>query len=221
MAAIAGLRAGRVRLAAFPTAAAAFLPPAVAALHERAPDVAVTLVEAEPPAALAALRSGDVDIAVVFAHAGEPPDADGGCHEVPLRVDGMSVAVPAGHRLAGEGCVTLADLADDTWVAGCERCRAHLLRVCAAAGVRPRVSYVTDEPLAVQQLVARGLAVAALPDLAYAFFQHPGLVRLAAPELGRRRVLAVVPTGPRPPAVVAMLDELITACRDPGGRAER
>src|SRR5439155_23490167 len=56
VAAIAGLRAGRARIATFPTAAAAFVPAALASLHARAPDVAVTLVEAEPPQALTALR---------------------------------------------------------------------------------------------------------------------------------------------------------------------
>jgi DNA-binding transcriptional LysR family regulator len=87
VAAIAGLRAGRVRVAAFPTAAAAFVPAALASLHARAPEVEVTLVEAEPPQALAARRAGEVDVGVVFTHAGEPPDGDSRLRTVPLRDD--------------------------------------------------------------------------------------------------------------------------------------
>src|SRR5439155_27220806 len=123
----------------------------------------------------------------------------------------VSVVVPAHHRVAGQGSVRLAELAADTWVAGCERCRRHLVQACRTAGVEPRIAYTTDESFAVQQLVARGLAVAALPGLAFTLYQQPGLVRLAAPELGDRRIAAILPDGPRPPAVAAMLDELRAA----------
>jgi len=211
VAAIAGLRAGRVRLAAFPTAAAAFVPAALASLHARAPDVSVTLVEAEPPQALTALRAGEVDVAVVFSHAGEPPDGDARLRTVPLLDDPISVVVPAHHPVAGRPEVRLAELAGDTWVAGCERCRRHLVHACGSAGFEPRIAYTTDESFAVQQLVARGLGVAALPGLAFTLYQQPGLVRLGAPELGDRRIAAVLPAGPRPPAVAAMLDELRAA----------
>ncbi len=61
VAALAGLRAGRVRVAAFPSAAAALVPPALAALAAAHPGLAVTLVEAEsrprPPPWSATARS--------------------------------------------------------------------------------------------------------------------------------------------------------------------
>jgi DNA-binding transcriptional LysR family regulator len=211
VAAIAGLRAGRVRLAAFPTAVASFVPEALSALRARAPAVTVTLIEAEPPEALAALRAGEVDVAVSFTHTGSPPDADARLREIDLVHDPVRVAVPREHPQSAASQVSLAQLREESWVAGCERCRGHLVAACAAAGFTPRITYATDDYLAVQRLVASGLAVTALPDMAFALHQQPRLVRLEAPELGYRRVTAVTPAGSRPPAVAAMLDELVIA----------
>ncbi|MQY08020.1 LysR family transcriptional regulator [Actinomadura macrotermitis] len=213
IAAIAGLRAGRVRVAVFPTAAAALLPDALAGLRDRAPDVAVTLVEAEPPGALAMLRAGEVDLAVVFAYPHDPPGADARFREIELCVDPVHVAVGAGHRAAGAASVRLAELAGETWASGCERCRGHLLHACAQAGFTPDIAFATDDHVAVQRLVARGLAVTALPGLAFALHHEPDVAVVPAPELGTRRVAAVVPAGPRPPAVAALLDGLAAASR--------
>ena len=56
VAAIAGLRAGRVRLMAFPSSSATLVPRALALVKQRFPDVQVTFTEAEPPESLAALQ---------------------------------------------------------------------------------------------------------------------------------------------------------------------
>ena len=70
VAAIAGLRAGRVRLMAFPSSSASLVPRALALVKERFPDISVTFSEGEPPESLAALRAGECDIAVAFAYEG-------------------------------------------------------------------------------------------------------------------------------------------------------
>ena len=64
VAAIAGLRAGRVRLMAFPSSSATLVPRALALVKERFPQIKVTFTEAEPPESLAALRAGECDLAV-------------------------------------------------------------------------------------------------------------------------------------------------------------
>ena len=73
VAAIAGLRAGRVRLVSFPTASSTLVPPAVARLRDSHPGVRVSLVEAEPPESLAMLRGGECEIALAFRY----PQSDG------------------------------------------------------------------------------------------------------------------------------------------------
>lgn len=71
MAAIAGLRAGRVRLVSFPTASSTLVPPAVAGVRAARPGVRVSLTEAEPPESLALLRGGECEVALAFRYPGQ------------------------------------------------------------------------------------------------------------------------------------------------------
>src|SRR6201993_2705918 len=74
LAVFSGLRAGRLRLAAFPSALSTIVPAAAAILNERYPSVDLRLTEAEPLEAVRMLRAGYVDIALIFRH----ESADGG-----------------------------------------------------------------------------------------------------------------------------------------------
>ena len=71
LAAYTGLRAGRVRLAAFPSALGTFVPAAAATFAAAHPDVELRFTEAEPPEAGQLLRAGEVDVAVLFSYGTE------------------------------------------------------------------------------------------------------------------------------------------------------
>ncbi len=75
LAAHVGLREGRVRLAAFPSALGTLVPAAAARLEAETPGLDLRLSEAEPPEALRMLRAGYVDVALVFRHYQEGLDA--------------------------------------------------------------------------------------------------------------------------------------------------
>lgn len=70
IAAIAGLRAGRVRLVSFPSGSSTLVPTALAALRAAHPGTRVSLEEAEPPRSVELLRAGDCDVALAFRYAG-------------------------------------------------------------------------------------------------------------------------------------------------------
>ncbi|MFE0423328.1 LysR family transcriptional regulator [Streptomyces sp. NPDC058953] len=80
VAAIAGLRAGRVRLVSFPSGSSTLVPAALAALRAAHPGTRVSLVDAEPPRSVEMLREGDCDIALAFRYAdpGGAPAGTGG-----------------------------------------------------------------------------------------------------------------------------------------------
>lgn len=187
--ALAGLAAGRVRLAAFPSALATLVPDVVARLGREHPGLGVGLVEAEPPEALAALRRGAVEVALVFEHERSPADLDG-LVAVPVLTEEL-------HLVTAAGPASLDDLADADWIAGCERCRADLVARCERAGFTPRVAFETDDYVAVQALVAAGAGVSVLPGLALRAHRHDG-VRTDRLPGAERRVLAVT-YGDRPP----------------------
>ena len=209
VAALAGLRAGRVRLAAFPSASATLVPIAARMLQDAHHGVTISMVDAEPPEALALLRAGEIDIAVAFGY----PESDlTSTHElevVSLLDDDLFVVLPAER---GARRIELSDLADETWIAGCERCRAHLLHLAGQAGFQPRIAYATDDYVTVQGLVAAGLGVALLPSLALAAVRRDDIATVSLAEPAARHIAAVVPAGPRyPPAVSAMIRALRSA----------
>jgi DNA-binding transcriptional LysR family regulator len=254
LAVFAGLRAGRLRLAAFPSALSTIVPAAAAILNERHPSVDLRLTEAEPPEALRMLRAGYVDIALVFRHeaadSGRPgardapaslgraaqdddlvpvPEQDNMREQV-LLSEAVHLIMPDTVVCGGEPplapAVTelwpadLARLAEHRWIAGCDRCREHLLRQCALAGFNPRIAFTTDDFVAAQALVTAGLGVTLLPGLALRAARNPG-VRTARLR-GTRRCVVAVRYGepPDPPATVVLLEALERAVAGASSRAE-
>ncbi len=234
VAAIAGLRAGRVRVVSFPSASAALVPAAVASVAGRHPNLRVTLAEAEPPESIASLRAGEADVVLTFRyldqdqtavevgrpgghhepHAGaaEPVEAD--LSRTPLLVDRVSAVLPEGHRLSGRTWLSLAELADERWIAGCPRCRGHLIRACARAGFTPNIAFATDDYVAAQGLIAAGLGVGMAPNLALASHRRPDVTVAPLRPHPTREIDAVTfPDLARTPAVRVMLAALTDAAR--------
>src|SRR3954464_13287420 len=97
--AIAGLRGGRLRLAAFPSACATLMPLAVARFRERHPGVDLSLCPAEPPEGLRMLRGGGCDVALsITATFDQHTDAD--IDVVELLDDPMHINLPREHALS-------------------------------------------------------------------------------------------------------------------------
>lgn len=191
LAAHTGLRAGRVRLAAFPSALGTFVPVAAASFTAAHPDVQLHFTEAEPADAARLLRSGEVDVALLFDHPDAPADRDDGLRRIRLLTEPIHLVTPA--DLSGD---TLADHAARRWIAGCERCRIHLMRACAAAGFTPDIGFTTDDYVAVQALVAAGLGVTTLPGLALA--AHRNAAVRVVPLLDHERVVGAAVHGAAP-----------------------
>jgi DNA-binding transcriptional LysR family regulator len=124
--------------------------------------------------------------------------------------------LPRDHPLAaGEGPVALAELASETWIAGCERCRAHLLHCTTQSGFSPQIDFATDDHLTVQSLIAAGLGVSLLPALALHIARRPDIAVLPVAGAPARTVEAVLPVAERrPAAVTATIEALRAAAED-------
>ncbi|MFJ5221459.1 LysR family transcriptional regulator [Streptomyces sp. NPDC088400] len=211
IAAIAGLRAGRVRLVSFPSGSSTLVPTALAALRAAHPGTRVSLVEAEPPSSAEMLRDGDCDVALAFRYGGSAAEWDDLVVR-PLLVDRLVGLVPEGHRLADAGTVAIGDLAAEPWIAGCPRCRKQLVDACEEAGFTPRIDFATDDYPAVIGLVAAGLGVAVLPELAMESVRTEGVRALTVePSVQREIVALTLPDLAQVPAVAATLDQLVLA----------
>ncbi|MEE1803954.1 LysR family transcriptional regulator [Streptomyces sp. NPDC101062] len=211
MAAIAGLRAGRVRLVSFPSGSSTLVPTALAALRAAHPGTRVSLVEAEPPSSAAMLRDGDCDVALAFRYGGSAAEWDDLVVR-PLLRDRLVGLVPEDHRLADSDRAALGEFAGESWIAGCPRCRTQLVDACGAAGFAPRIDFATDDYPAVVGLVAAGLGVAMLPELAMESVRTEGVRALTVePSVEREIVALTLPDLAQVPAVAAMLDQLALA----------
>ncbi len=202
---------------AFPSSSASLVPRALSLVKKRFPDITVTFSEAEPPESLAALRAGECDIAVAFAYEGgeiaRGEDLDFFVTRK-LLDDEVRLAVPKKHPLAGKDGAKLADFAGESWIAGCPRCRGHLLSLSRRAGFVPNVSFETEDYVAVLGLVSEGLGVALVPDLILAAAHNTDVVTLSLEPASRRQIHAVTTEGlQRVPAVKATLEALCASAR--------
>lgn len=215
VAAIAGLRAGRVRLVSFPSGSSTLVPTALAALRAAHPGTRVSLEEAEPPQSVRLLREGDCDLALAFRYEGATGGQEGEWDDLvvrPLLSDRLVALVPERHRLAHAPSVAIGDLAREPWIAGCPRCRGQLVEVCESAGFTPRIDFATDDYPAVVGLVGAGLGVAVLPQLAIESVRPRGARTVTLEPAVRREIVALtLPDLAQVPAVAATLEQLARA----------
>lgn len=230
LAELRGLRSARVRLMAFPSASPTVVPRLLADLAQRHPGISLTYVEAEPPEAVDAVRADRADIALTFSYPGDRDDPHGssarGLAVRTIGTDDLLAVLPAGHAAAGRADLDVAALAGEDWIAGCPRCRGHLLELCGRAGFAPRIAFETDNFVAVEGLVAQGIGVATLPRMAVESFpQLPGVAMVPLPPGEARTIHAVTAHGAdRVPAVratLAALERLVGRAGGPGAEASR
>jgi DNA-binding transcriptional LysR family regulator len=222
VAAIAAGRGGHLRTASFPSAGATLMPQAIAAFRASHPGVEVTLAEAEPEEIAPRLRSGELDLALLYEF-DEPGERLGsGLRRFELLDDPLHLALPSDHPLAMRKRVRLEDLADEAWIqtSRSSPCARHVVRSCNAAGFEPVVSFESDDYQAVQGLVAAGVGVALVPQLALSTIREDIAVRALHPSSPVRRVIAATPRSAAvSPAVATMLDVLREAARGQQPRA--
>lgn len=213
IAAIAGLRAGRVRLVSFPSGSSTLVPTALAALRSEHPGTRVSLVEAEPPRSVEMLREGDCDVALAFryegAHAGEDWD------DLVVRTlfaDRLVGLVPEGHALAGAGFGHHRRVRGRAVDRGLPALPPPAGRGVQGRGIRPRIDFATDDYPAVVGLVSAGLGVAVLPELAIESVRPKGARTVTVEPAVRREIVALtLPDLAQVPAVRATLDHLAKA----------
>jgi DNA-binding transcriptional LysR family regulator len=212
---IAGLRGGRLRMASFPTAGATLMPLAIATFRALHPDVELTLVEAEPEEIVPRLRAAELDLALLFEFASESLLGED-MTRVELLVDPMYLALPPNHRLAKKAKLRMSELQEEAWVqtSSSSPCARHVVRCCHAAGFEPSVSFESDDYQTVQGLVAAGVGVALIPELALSVVRDDIVIRALSPAPPVRRVIAAAPASarlvPAAPAMLGVLEEAAT-----------
>jgi molybdate transport repressor ModE-like protein len=221
--AIVGGRAGRLRIASFPSAGATLLPRAIAAFGAAHPGVEVTLAEGEPEEIAPRLRAGEFDLALLYEFEGVGERPGSRVRRFELLADPLHLALPISHPLARRPQVQLEDLREESWVqtSASGPCARHVVRSCHAAGFEPRVSFESDDYQTVQGLVAAGVGVGLIPRLALSAVRGDIHVRALHPQSPVRKVFAAARRGaPVTPAVATLLDTLREVARSQAGNLD-
>jgi DNA-binding transcriptional LysR family regulator len=194
----------RLRIGAFPTALAGFVPAAIERLRVRYPDTKVSVDEGTADLA-ARVRSGQLHLAIAFQDAAEPRIEPDGLERRDLLREPFTVALAPDHRLAPRSKVRLADLSEEDWTAATTD--GLIVRACRSAGFEPNLVSITHDQLAIRALIARGLAVTLAPQLLAEAFNELALRPIAGPAPARD-VYALLPPSGRHPLVAPTLDAL-------------
>jgi DNA-binding transcriptional LysR family regulator len=235
LAAAAGTVTGRVRIAGFLSVALHLALPAMDALAREAPRLRCELIEAEPEQALSALALGDVDLVLGDEWQHQPWRLPAGVQRHELLRDPVYVVLPAGHPAADRhrDAVPLAELAAEAWTTGHAAMgwEGVTQRICRElGGFDPDIRHRTNDATLSLALVARGMAVTLLPELALRG-RAPGVaLRAIADRPVDRAILAATRTtdAARPStqallaAVRAAAGDLVSEARSrpaPGGPA--
>ncbi len=169
LAALSGL-SGPLRIGAFPTAVRTMLPTALVALGRDHPGLELMVTELDPVAVPAALRDRRLDVGLLQDYDVAPDPPDSTLDSVPLLEETVYVAAQQTAAQASLKDATLAGLKDAAWILATPGtlCHTMTLHVCRAAGFTPYARHHADDFATVLALVAAGLGVSLVPQLAAA-----------------------------------------------------
>jgi len=188
MRSFAGLDTGTLRIAAFPSAAAAFLPELIDAVHKQLPEIQIVFEELSPPAALASVRRGEVDLAIVYDFADTPISPTSDVQLVRLGYDPFRLCVSRASELSKLEKVSLEMARELPWIADgqppAESCFS--IRYLRSRGIDPVITARSDDLVVIHRLVAAGAGVAMLPRLQMAGHADVADVSIVRPPPARR-----------------------------------
>ncbi|MFC7326393.1 LysR family transcriptional regulator [Marinactinospora rubrisoli] len=204
---------GRLRVAAFPTAARGIMPRVLGDVAERHPQLTTRLFEADPKVALPQVQRGEFDLAIVHDWQGSPLPIPDGLEKAPLLDDPAEVVLPAGHPLAGSSSVELTTLAEESWICAPpgDICQVWLTQRLRQSGVEPRIEHDVAEYPTQLAMVAAGLGIAILPRLGRGILPPAVVTVPVRPVLVRHLYVVWRAEAARRPAVQAVVAAMRTA----------
>jgi len=201
-----------VRLGAFPTALAGFVPSAIRRLRAADGGLRVLLAEVTPSTLEARFLSGEFDVAVAYRDASAEPRDLRGAERIDLLQDTFLVGMAPQHPLASaRGPVALSELAEDDWIV--PSTDGFLAQACRDAGFEPRVVSITPDPLATRGLIARGIGVGWVPSLLVGDYGGVATRPVDGP-IQRRDIYALLPPGERHPLARGVVNALSETARE-------
>ena len=212
LASLSGERRESIRVGAFPTALAGFVPAAVARLRLAQPDLRVRLGELTPSTLEARFLAGEFDVALSYQDTAGRRHELTGAERIDLMQDTFLIGLPPEHRHAGPAApISLTELAEDDWIVASTE--GFLVQACRDAGFDPRIVATTTDPLATRGLIVRGNGIGWVPSLLVGDYSGVA-TRPVKERIPRRDIYALLPPGDRHPRARQVIAALVETATD-------
>jgi DNA-binding transcriptional LysR family regulator len=202
-----------VRVAAPPSATILALSTILRRFREAWPEARVSLVELNSLEQIRALKAGMIDVGF-----GRVRIDDAAVHRIVLREEPLLAALPAGHALAAQATVSLADLAREPFAIFPNDARpsfgGSVLTVFGDHGLSPRELIEVGDLQSAMILVAAGEAVSLAPEGAR-HFTHPDIAFRPLRETVVSPLILSSRVGDQSAALQAFLQVAQAALREP------
>lgn len=186
------LVAGDIRVAAFPSVAAALMPSAIRNLKRQHPLLNIGFDEMEPEESLAALRTWQTDVAIIDDLNVVAGALDPGIETATLIEDVFLVMMGKEHPLAAKGDLMLDDLRDESWVidTASSNYTNMITQACQGSGFDPRIVARCKGFEVSVALIREHCGISILPGLRASRDLTDVEVRPLRPEIRRKISLA-------------------------------
>ena len=178
--------AGEIRLAFPHSIGVNIVPSMAAAFRKNHPNVKFRLKQGKFNSLINMVADGEVDLAMISPF---PENHDLVAGEI-LMNEELFAILPPNHPLAGRNSLRLEELRNEPFVLFSEgySLRTIVMDACMKAGFQPKVAFEGDETDTIRGLVAAGMGVSLLPEMALRFVSPPLLpvqVPLEEPKVTR------------------------------------
>ncbi|MFA7681148.1 MAG: LysR substrate-binding domain-containing protein [Pigmentiphaga sp.] len=217
LAQLRGELAGELRVAAFPSIAAAVLAETVRVLQAAHPRLRVVVQEKEPREGLMALGAWQADVALIDDLATDPE----GCHDRyvlrALAQDRLHILLPVSHPLAARPFLEIVALRDAAWALDSTSSSfgEFFTDLCCRAGFEPRINAHCTGFEMVAAMVASGCSVSMASGLRLAKPLNGIAAVPLRPEIQRRILVACRKEEAGHPAIQAFMETVqhrVQAC---------
>ncbi|WP_168119353.1 LysR family transcriptional regulator [Paenibacillus sp. HB172176] len=176
---------GEIRLGFPHSLGISLIPQVVASFRKIHPNVKFRFKQGMYPSLIRDLTKGEIDLAFISPF---PNENEQVCGEI-LLTEELYAIVPPGHPLSKEASIALSQLQDETFVLFSEgySLRPIVWDACQTAGFSPRIGFEGEETETIRGLVAAGMGVSLLPELALYDMGplQPVKVRISEPAVTR------------------------------------
>ena len=180
---------GSVAVGAIPTIAPYLLPRHTAAFAKKYPEAKLRIVEETTPLLVEGLRELSIDMAILAL-----PLRHKDLECFPIRTEPLFAALPKDHPGCAADSMALKSLRGESFVMLRDgHCFRDLsLATCTHARIRPNIAFESDQFSSVLGMVAAGVGISIVPEMAIDRNAGCGFVRLSDSRATRTIVVAVL-----------------------------